>query len=174
MEPLSLKEGAVLVLVRVGDGGTCLGKRAIYLTNQGWHTFKGLDLARLCPARCPLAGSSHSALPQPSPGQVWEGGAAAAVGTGARSSELSYPRPPFCLLSLEIAPVVPDICMQVLWPTLSPAWPMVARFHWYQLPKWRRTSTAQWDLLRPCPAPLPPPHGLRPWPLGWLVPASRD
>lgn len=39
--------------------------------------------------------------------------------------------------------VVPDICMQALWPSLSPAWSMMARLHLCQLPKWRKKSTTQ-------------------------------
>ena len=80
-------------------------------------------------------------------------GGRASSEAGTQHSPQSPPaRLPFCFLPSEIIPIVPDFCIRVLWPSLSPAWSVVARFHLYWLPKWRGTRTTQRTLpqTQPC------------------------
>lgn len=119
--------------------------------NPGWHIFKGVDLPHLYPVLCPWWGVPSVALLEPFlGGHLGRGG-----GWGQRhqwvlehSPQGSHPRLPLSPF-LRNNPVAPDVCIQVLWPSLSPAWSLVAGFLAHRLPKRSRASVL---CLRPRPA----------------------
>lgn len=125
------------------------GRRA---WSMGWHIVKGPGHLPLCPGLCPWRGVP--AAPSRSPSLVGAGGRASSA-AGTQHSPQSPPAPPPCsFLPSEITPIVPDLCIQVLWPSRSPAWSVVATFHLNWLPKWRGTRTTQCTLPRTQPRRL--------------------